>query len=232
MKTYIVHYTKLKDRRHYMDLQLDKLGITAEYIEDYDQEDLTPEIINSVYEKSPENYEGKIKGLWNEEEFKYRELVLPEISCTIKHFEAVKRVAEDEGEYGFILEDDVVFSKYFNEKFEENLRATPENWDAIFVGSGCGFDFQKFKLSDSERVSPNCFLVGHPATNCAEAYLIKKKTAKAIIDSVYPFNLISDWELAYQFYKLDHKVYWWCPSLIEQGSKNGMYESTLDVGQR
>ena len=107
-----------------------------------------------------------------------------------------------------------------------------KNWDAIFVGSGCGFGFQRVKLSSSERVSHNCFLIDHPATNCAEAYLLKKETAKAIIDSVYPFNLISDWELAYQFYKLNHKVYWWCPSLIEQGSKNGMYESTLDIGQR
>ena len=44
--------------------------------------------------------------------------------------------------------------------------------------------------------------------------------------------MISDWELAYIFYKLNMNVYWVYPSIAEQGSKNGMYRSTLDLGQR
>ena len=74
--------------------------------------------------------------------------------------------------------------------------------------------------------------MGHPATNCAEGYLIKKDIARTIYNGAKPFHLISDWELAYQLYAANARVYWWHPSLIEQGSKNGMFKSTLDLGQR
>jgi GR25 family glycosyltransferase involved in LPS biosynthesis len=235
MKTYVIHYTKLKERKEFMDFQLAEQQLDHVYINNFNKEDLTPELINVFYEKSAVNYENKIKGLWEEREFKYRELNLPEISCTIKHFEAIKQIANSKDTYGLVLEDDVVFTPSFRSKFEELLTRTPPNWDAIFIGSGCGPAFQNFKLNDeikSKKINDFCFLVDHPATNCAEAYLIKKEAAQSIRDSVYPFNLISDWELAYQFSKFNHQVYWWYPSLIDQGSKSGMYESTLDLGQR
>jgi GR25 family glycosyltransferase involved in LPS biosynthesis len=234
MNTYLVHYTKLKDRKEFVDFQFSKFGIEAEVITEYDKDDLTPEIINSFYDKNPSKYESKIKPLWDAEEFKYRELNMPEISCTIKHFEAIRRASEAPNDYSLILEDDIVLVEDFSTKFESCLDATPPDWDAIFIGTGCGQWFQEIKLKGLPSVegNPNCFLMDHPATNCAEGYLLKKETAKKIYNGARPFHLISDWELAYQLYSSSAKVYWWHPSLIEQGSKNGMFKSTLDLGQR
>jgi|ETNvirenome_6_85_1030632.scaffolds.fasta_scaffold07983_4 GR25 family glycosyltransferase involved in LPS biosynthesis len=232
MKTFLVHYTRLRDRKEFVDFQFSKFGIQAEVITDYDKDDLSTAQIDSFYEKDKTLYESKIRPLWDAQQFKYRELNMPEISCTIKHFEAIRRASEADSPYSLIFEDDIVLVEDFNQRFEENLKNTPDDWDAIFIGTGCGEWFQKIKLDKVNEITKNCFLVGHPATNCAEAYLIKKDAADKVFRGASPFHLISDWELAYQLYNMDAKVYWWYPSLIEQGSKNGMFNSTLDLGQR
>lgn len=232
MKTFIIHYTRLTERKELADYQVAQHNLDAEVITAYDKDDLSPEDIDHFYQKKPDAYESKIAPLWDSSEFKYRELNLPEISCTIKHFEAIKKCAESQEDYCLILEDDAVLCTDFNVKLKAFLTETPQDWDAIFIGSGCGEWFQKHKLSESKRVTDNCFLVNHPATNCAEGYLLKKETAAKVYQNSIPFHLISDWEIAYQLYRCDAKVYWWYPSLIDQGSKNGMFESTLDLGQR
>ena len=234
MNTYLVHYTKLKDRKEFVDFQFSKFGISAEVISEYDQEALDPQIINSFYERDAVKYESKIAPLWDTQEFKYRELNIPEISCTIKHFEAIRRASESSADYSLILEDDIVLVDNFSTRLKKELEGTPADWDAIFIGTGCGEWFQEIKLKGLQHVSNNshCFLMSHPATNCAEGYLIKKNIARTIYNGAKPFHLISDWELAYQLYAANARVYWWHPSLIEQGSKNGMFKSTLDLGQR
>ena len=44
------------------------------------------------------------------------------------------------------------------------------------------------------------FKIEHPATNCLEAYIVKKSKVDLILDQLIPFNLIIDWELAHQFF--------------------------------
>jgi hypothetical protein len=95
------------------------------------------------------------------------------------------------------------------------------------MGAGCGIDFMNQKIRESCVINENLAQVKHPSTNCAEAYLLKKESAKKIYESIIPFQLVSDWELAYQFYKLDMNVYWSIPPLFYQGSKSGQYNSTL-----
>ena len=231
-RCHIIHYTKLESRKNFLDVQLSIAGLQGNYITDFDQEALTPKVIEQFYEKNPTTHDSKIEKLWDPSVHTYRELNTPEISCTIKHFEALRLIAESPEDYGLILEDDVVFREGFVEEFDHCLSLTPNDWDAVFIGSGCGESFQRHKLRESEKINEHCFLVGHPATNCAEAYLVKKEMADKIYKSAQPFHLISAWELAYQLFKFNAKVYWWTPSLIEQGSKNGRYESTLDLGQR
>lgn len=232
MKTFIIHYTRLTQRKKLVDDQVAQHDLDAEIITSYDKDDLSPEDINCFYQKNPHIYESKVAPLWNSNEFKYRELNLPEISCAIKHFEAIKKCSQSKHDYSLILEDDAVLCSDFSVKLEALLAETPSDWDAVFIGSGCGEWFQKYKLSQSKQVTNNCFLVNHPATNCAEGYLLKKETAAKIYKKSIPFHLAGDWEIAYQLYKCNAQVYWRYPSLIDQGSKNGMFESALDLGQR
>lgn len=231
-KIYIVHYTKLKNRYNKILQFLENCKIPYEFINDYDKDDLSEDTIKNFYLHNEEKFNEKIKPLWDNNIHKNRMLNLPEISCTIKHLIAIKKLSLECKNYGLILEDDVLFYDNFNVLFKKYLTKTPDNWDAIFLGDGCGVGFQQQKIKNGKMVEENIYLMNHPATNCAEAYLMKPEIAEKIYDSAVPFQLVSDWEIAYQLYKFDAKTYWWYPSLATQGSRNGTYESTLDLGQR
>jgi len=112
---YVIHYTKLISRKNFLDVQLSTVGLQGNYITEFDQEELTPKIVDQFYEKNPAAHDSKIEKLWDPTIHTYRELKVPEISCTIKHLEALRLISEVPEYYGLILEDDVVFSEGFVE---------------------------------------------------------------------------------------------------------------------
>ena len=231
-KIYIIHYTKLKDRYSNVIPFLENFKVPYEFIEDYDQEVLTESILKEFYLADKNKFEEKVNPLWDSNIHKFRVLNLPEISCTIKHLVAIKKLSQECVNFGLILEDDVLFKDNFNNLYKKYFSETPSDWDAIFLGEGCGVNFQNYKILDSKKVSNNSYLMKHPATNCAEAYILRPQIARKIYESAIPFQLVSDWEIAYQLYKFNAKTYWWYPSIATQGSRTGLYKSTLDKGQR
>jgi glycosyl transferase family 25 len=225
LKTYIIHYTKLNERKKNILSILKNTDCDYEFIEEYDKENLKD---NLYYFPDESKFDEKIKNLWDSKIHSFRILNPGEISCTIKHILALEKVANQDGEYALILEDDAIpIEKNFFNEVESLIQKAPDDWDSIFIGAGCGLDFMNQKLKDSYLINDKFAKVPHPSTNCAEAYLIKKESAKKIYDSIIPFQLVSDWELAYQFYKLNMNVYWSIPPLFYQGSKSGEYESEL-----
>jgi hypothetical protein len=231
-KIYIVHYTKLSDRYSKVISFLENSKIPYEFIKEYDQEDLSTDILKQYYLADEIKFKQKIDPLWDSNIHRFRTLNLPEISCTIKHLKAIEKVSLECPNFGLILEDDVLFNNNFNDLYKKYISETPTDWDAIFLGEGCGINFQNEKIFNSQKISKNSYLMNHPATNCAEAYLLKPQIASKIYSSAIPFQLVSDWEIAYQLYKFNAKTYWWYPSIASQGSRNGLYKSTLDLGQR
>lgn len=225
MKTYIIHYTKLKERKGNILSLLSNTNFDYEFILEYDKEHLDG---NSYYDANKVKFDEKIKDLWDEQIHKFRVLNDAEISCTIKHILAIEKIANQADNIGLIFEDDVLpIENNFVAQIEHLIEVAPNNWDAIFMGVGCGIDFMNQKLVNSHIINEKFAQVNHPATNCAEAYLLTKEAARRIYQSIIPFQLVSDWELAYQFYKLDMNVYWSIPPLFYQGSKSGQYNSTL-----
>lgn len=226
---FIVHYTKLKERKESILSYINKFNIPYNFIEACDQEELNLEALKNVYLPDKELFENKIKPLWDAEQHKFRVLNIAEISCTIKHLLAVKAVADTCKNHGLIFEDDSLPKREtFLREIEVLLQKVPQNWDAIFMGEGCGMSFIDSELNKHNIKAENGFCkANHPATNCAEAYLLKSAAAKKIYKESLPFQLVSDWELAHTFYKLNMNVYWAVPPIFTQGSKNGMFRSTL-----
>lgn len=230
-KIYLIHYTKLAERLPKILPILDRCGIPYEIITQYDKEDINSEMLLSYFDVNETNFINKVSALWDSNIHKYRHLNMAEISCTLKHFIAFNKLAKECPNFGMVIEDDVVFSDSFADSFRKRINETPNDWDAIWFGEGCGMSYINTRLANAKKITDNVYLMNHPATNCAESYLLKPSMAKTIYDSL-PFNLVSDWEIAYQLFKHDAKVYWWIPPLISQGSKNGTFKSELDMGQR
>jgi len=228
-KIFVVHYTKLSQRKENILSYIDKFNAPYKFIEEYDQEALTKEIITEFYNPIEWIHEDKIKPLWDANIHRFRILNRAEISCTIKHLTAVKRVGETCTTAGLILEDDCMPKRdTFVEEFNGVLKNVPSDWDGIFFGEGCGQEFIAQNIEKNNlKIMQNICRAKHPATNCAEAYLLKPEVAKKVYEASIPFQLVSDWELASSFYRLNLNIYWVVPSIFDQGSKNGKFRSTL-----
>ena len=75
--------------------------------------------------------------LWKKDT-KYRRLKYSEISCELKHIQALKLISESDSEYSLIIEDDIVpLSSRYISKIVRVLKKN-KNWDLLFIGEGIG----------------------------------------------------------------------------------------------
>ena len=72
-KIFVLHYTKLEERKKTLDEYLNLNNIDVEYILDFDQEELTKEIIDEWYNADPIKYHETIDQCYKERSAPYRE---------------------------------------------------------------------------------------------------------------------------------------------------------------
>jgi hypothetical protein len=225
-KTIVLHCKKLTDRKQNMINQLNKFNFTDySFYEKYDAIELNDDIISQHYKSSYQDIDTWCKktGLWGPAALNYHPKICnkAEISLTIKFGKVFNLLSEIDADMFILFEDDVILCDNFDIKFKQYLSETPDDWDAIYFGSGANLKPQQTKNGQI------AYLKSHPASRCADSIVLKNKTIQDLASTWFPFNLISDWELGYQHFKHDHKVYWWEPSLVVQGSENGKFKSTL-----
>ena len=226
-KIYVIHYSKLVDRKKYIASLFKDINIEFEFIESFNKEELNEKNISKFYENNKTIHDQKIK-LWGKRSKDHYELTGPEISVSIKHLEALKKIQNNEYEFGIILEDDIIpqYKNFINEI--ENLIKSHKKWDVLFIGEGMGKSYRNSKIG-IRRIIPlkKIFKMKHPATNCLEAYIVKKSSVNKILEDLIPINLVIDWELAYQFFIKNLNIFWSKKILFNQGSKNNIYRSEL-----
>ena len=123
---------------------LDNLNIDFEFIEKFDKETLKEIDLSKYYDDNEENFNNKVK-LWGERANKYSRMSDSEISCTLKHLEALRLINEGSHEYNLILEDDVI-PQYKNLIHEINKLIDYKNkWDVLLIGEGMGKDLKMTK---------------------------------------------------------------------------------------
>ncbi len=233
IKTTILHYKPLADRKQNMIRQMEKHGFTNySFFTDYDGNELTNEDVRkycgrmkdepdrvrektSIYERIIPNARSTL-----------RELNMGEISLAVKYGKLFEQFASSDDEYFLLFEDDVVLCENFEHHFKNYLENTPSDWDVIYFGSGAGLTPQTIH---GIPISPNktSYLMSHPASRCTDSIIIKRKAAADLARTWFPFNLAADWEISYQHHLHNHQVYWWEPSLVRQGSEHGIFKSTL-----
>ena len=225
-KTVILHYKKLKERKENIIDQMELFDFSNySFYEDFDSNELLEEDIKKYYEPKVLNmskWQKKVL-LWGPAALHYHapQLNLAEISLTIKFGKVFQQLANEQFDYCIVFEDDVILCDDFDVKFKEYMTQTPDDWDAIYFGS-CA-DLHPQNVS-SDKVA---YLKNHPASRGGDSTVLKKKTVVDLASTWFPFNLISDWELGAQHHIHNHKVYWWEPSLVKQGSENGLFKGTL-----
>jgi len=224
IKTIVLHYKPLKERKANMINQLDRFGFSDySFYEEFDGNELTQEIIDQhcVRKHMDWNTVAHKISLWNIGIETQRELNPAELSLTIKHGKVFQQLSEQEGDVFIIFEDDVILCNDFDKHFNEYLSRTPDDWDVIHFGSGAGL---KAPNTTPDKIA---YRINHPASRCTDSILLKKSALKDLAKTWFPFHLICDYELGYQHYLHNHNVYWWEPGLVKQGSEHGIFKSVL-----
>lgn len=213
-KIYMAHYSVLKDRKKHILSEMEKNKLSPTWIE----LEPTEEEVFKMYKKD----------LWNQRinemdfyKIPERALKKSEISLEYKHIKIYEDIIKNNINTALILEDDVILEENFTSKFNFSLSSTPRDWDVIFIGSGCDLHI--------EQQNPHivAYKKEHPASKCTDSYVIKKKAVEKIFKTIVPFCFPIDFELNYQMFSNNLNVYWWEPTLVKQGSQNGLYGSSI-----
>jgi len=209
MKIYVLHYTKLEERKPHMIDELQKQKLTKyEFIEVYDKEDLT--------EADKALFDPKLK--------------LTAVSLNLKHFHAYRQIAA--GGPALIFEDDVILSDSFTAKITDYVAELPEDYDLLFIGDGCNLHMDPRQITPEKRIYEKTLHPtvwgGNGASRSTDSYLVSQKCAQKLCEYVerpHKINATIGWWLneAARHYKL--KVYWAEPTIVTQGSQNGQFKS-------
>ena len=167
--------------------------ISCEFIECYDKEDLTSDIIAKNFDK--EAYKLKFG----------REFSLAEMSLCMKFKTCFFKALSSEGENFLLLEDDVIFKEdpvsYINNLIEKCTRQSV-SFDCVFLGEA------GLRYGDNREVF---FLKDHPATNGTCTMLYTKAAVEKICKDFQEKPMITqamDWELNDRFENLNMAIYW------------------------
>jgi len=205
---YVLNVKKFTERRAFMEKQLANLGLQAEFIFDWDADELSDEV-NDLYFSKNNNLSNAQK------------------SCALKHIKAFQKIAGTNSEFVLILEDDAIFAKDFSLGLQRALAQSEQflGNKVIYIGSGGNFFTPK-----SQRKLGQYLYVGKRG-RFTDSYIIDSATAQKRLDWIMKHK-ISD-PIDNQFDKIDQelgiKIVWLEDPVVEQGSKNGLFASAIEL---
>ena len=205
-KTYVCHWTKLIDRKQYMQQHLAEAGIVdVVWVENYDKNNWCEAGIVKEYPKAFD-----IMSIDN------RRMRNAEISLALKHCWIVRDIFNNNYSSALILEDDVLLCPNFISVFNNFKKELPEDWDCCWVGSCCNIH--------ADATPGKHVYLGHKS-RCTHAFMVSYNGAKKMLPLLSSLDAPAD-----HFYNkliLEAKLnnYWFEPSLVEQ--RNDMFKTSI-----
>ncbi len=203
---FVVNVKKFVERRKFMQEQLARTGIEAEFVLDWDSDELTPEIV-------AEYFTG--------------DAVSPaQMSCALKHVTVLQRIAERGGKHNLVLEDDAILAPEFVQGLNHAIQESADfpGPKVIFIGSGGNF------YTPKSMREPGRHLYAMHKGRFTDSYMIDAETAKLRLDWIHRHRM--DGPIDNQFDKMDKelgiKLLWLEDPVVEQGSKTGMFDTSIE----
>lgn len=198
-----------EDRRQSIESQLAALGIPFEFMLDGDIPDITNEVSSRWFAANYPAGAGQ--------------------SCTCKHLLMYERIVNAGWQGALILEDDILLDHDFVPVFNATL-------DELRVGNTAGLDTAWISYENSTLRMPargelrkGRLLYPAMLTRCTGAYYIGARAAEALLEAAATLKVdkvIDIWvnDMA-RAIPDSLKIYWCHPTVAEQGSMNGRFDS-------
>jgi GR25 family glycosyltransferase involved in LPS biosynthesis len=197
-----------------------RFAVKFDYIIEHDPHEITQEEVRTFV-----NYE-QIK----EEEFKHfnaslKNLHVNHLSNSLKHRKAIElSAASGDDEFNIILEDDIVFNDNVVDALYQVITTLPDEWDIMFLGLPSSKGSEGKKYQKLEEV--------FPMLPCCDSYMFRNTTAKKLLESFAPIKFTNNIQLSYLMAKLALRAHLAIPNTFIDGSKLGLYFSSLEANNR
>lgn len=143
---------------------------------------------------------------------------LGQLSCTYKHYLALKDMVENNIDIGIIMEDNIEFNTTnFPKNLKEYLRELPADWDLLFESDTLPYiespiDPKKKIYRKNINITWQC----QGGTNAANCYIIPLKTAKLFYNVYLPIPIVVDFYMNDLIRKYNLNVYWAVPPVVHR----------------
>ena len=205
-RIFVLNVRKFSQRRKFMEQQLSQFDLKAEFILDWDVENLTPEIIAKYFSNDS--------------------LTSAQQSCALKHVTALKNIASNNYQFALILEDDAVFSKDLKLGLQRSMEQSHQfpGDKVIYIGSGGNF------FTPKSQQKPGQYLYLGNRVRFADSYILNSTTAQKRLNWIENHQISAP--IDNQFEAMDKELgiqtLWLEEPVVEQGSKNGLFQSALE----
>ena len=231
LNVYIIHAQNLSVRKTLVENLVSKLNdsnyfkVNHTYITKHDPSDINVEFVKTLI---------KFEKL-NDELFDpfVRNMHIKQLSNILKHIEAIRMTLADdsvkEDDIVLVLEDDVIYTDDVATLFKnvvDNAKGFQGNtWDIIFMGFPQ--TIQDTSPNTFKRVSDHFRI--HPSS---DSYIFRKSSAQKILDAYLPIRFVNNVQMAYMSAKNNIQCYFTTPNIFADGTKYGVYISTLDSNNK
>lgn len=154
----------------------------------------------------------------------FKNLHIHQLSNALKHAKAIELSSKNDPEdINIILEDDLIFEERMCISLEKVIKKLDIDFDLVFLGLPTNKEvktktdifFQSTK--DIFKILPYC-----------DSYIVSHKAAKVLTEKYFPIKFINNIHLSYLIDSLSLKSQIAVPNMFMDGSKYGMYISSLN----
>jgi GR25 family glycosyltransferase involved in LPS biosynthesis len=220
----VVHDKKFVLRLQTLNTLISKLvsGFKVEIIDRYNQDDITTDDINATIKlespKSETYFDGMVKHLH-----------VKQVSQALKHKAALEMfIAQDVFDTMLVIEDDVLCSENITTELEhaiETLNGSPDI-DMLFLGCPT----PKVMVENHLSVAP--ILQYFKLLPTVDSYLIKKSKAVELLACLLPIRYTIGIQYSFLASQQKIKAYMSSPNIFVNGSKYGVYVSSVDPNNK
>ena len=148
----------------------------------------------------------------------YHGLQQASVSLFYKHIETWRQISDGSDDFSLVLEDDAVLDDKFVPKLDRYIAQLPPNFDMMFIGNGCNLHID---------IPPGTIGLKQ-WTRCTDSYIISKTCAAKLLKHVHDtISLPIDHWINQRAQGLNLMIYWCEPTIVSQGSENGLFQSCV-----
>ncbi|MGV3765629.1 MAG: glycosyltransferase family 25 protein [Chitinophagaceae bacterium] len=216
-RVFVAHVKKgYENRRAFMEKQLAERAIPFEFMLEGDMEDITEETLER-------NFSGELKKN------------SPVTSCALKHLLIWRKIVEDKIPYTLILEDDAILDADFNGVFNRSVTEARERADIDHLNLYISYENTGLEYLPAGKKRKGQLLYKAEKTRAAGAYLLSYNAARIIVEwtNKHKMDVPNDWWQNKVYAASPEMSICWCfPTIVEQGSHNGVFRSALQRKKR